>query len=450
MAGRRLGLTVSVLLLAGVPAWAAMDDRNYVARRIAADHHVQVETSGLEDDGGMCTVRGRVLRAFSGRPHMLETGTAVAFALPCGTDSFWPVRRLNAARLLELHLKTGPAGMLVADQGQGMRAVEAATDGPTIRDDPALVREMTETMARYSIEAEAKRNNPDGALALARVDDPVLRPRLLAHAAGSFAGKRMAAAHAAGDEALAAFEALSAGPERLETGLTALESLAMGGAGTHALRLADRLASEVDALTVPSRRDSALLSLYGARIRSGDPAAALESLAKVGNPKTRRERLDDMAFAQKDFGPTNPQSPAWLDRLLSAAEVQSDPDFRREALLALCRTAYRAAAGLAEIPDLAPRAGAMAELAARRRHAPSAMLLAVLREMGGGKDARADAARWHAVSASGFDAPASFRDDVLKVLSTFTPAERAAAAALLGAAVPGAVSPERLVDLAGK
>jgi hypothetical protein len=446
----RIGFAAAALLLAAVPAWAGMDARNYVARRIAADHHVQVEISGLEDRNGACTLRGRVVRAFAGRPERLATGTAIAFALPCAADSFWPAQKLDSARLVEVFLKSGPAGLDIADEGEGMRALDAATDSPVIRDDPALVREMSLAMAGYSIEAEVKRGNPDAALALARVDDPILRLRLLAHAAGSFAGKRMTAADAAGDEALAAYGALPAGSERLEAGLAALESLALGGARVHALRLADLLAPEVDALTLPSHRDTALLSLYGARIRSDDPTAALTALAKVGNPKTRRERLDDMPFAQKDFGPTNPQSLAWLDRLLAAAEAQPDSDFRREALVALCRTAYRSAASLAEIPDLVPRAAAMAELAAKRHHAPSAVLLAVLREVAGGPDGRADAARWHAVSASGFDAPASLRGEVLRVLATFTPAERAAAAHLLGGPSSGKIMPQKLIELAEK
>jgi hypothetical protein len=447
---RRTGFTAAALLLAATPAWAGMDARNYVARRLAADHHIQVETSGLEDLNGTCTLHGRVVRAFAGRPERLAAGTAIAFTLPCAADSFWPAEKLKSARVLEVFLKSGPAGLDAADEGEGMRAIDAATDAPVIKDDPAVVREMSLAMAGYSIEAEAKRGNPDAALALARVEDPILRLRLLAHAAGSFAGKRMAAADATGDEALAAYQALPAGSERLEAGLAAMESLALGGARAHALRLADLLAPEVDALTLPSRRDTALLSLYGARIRSDDPAAALAALAKVGNPKTRRERLDDMPFAQKDFGPTNPQSLAWLDRLLAAAEAQADPDFRREALVALCRTAYRSAAGLAEIPDLASRAAAMAELAARRRHAPSAVLLAVLREMAGGPNGRAEAARWHAVSASGFDAPASLRSEALRVLATFTPAERAAAAHLLGGSSSGKIMPQKLIELAEK
>ena len=66
--------------------------------------------------------------------------------------------------------------------------------------------------------------------------------------------------------------------------------------------------------------------------------------------KIRRERLDDMPFAQKDFGPANPASVAWMDRLLTAAEAQTDAAFKREALTALCRTAYRAAAKRAAEP----------------------------------------------------------------------------------------------------
>lgn len=444
----RLVVSTAVLLFAAGSALAGMEPKHYVARRLTADHHLQVEASEVEDRGGVCRVEGTVVRRFGGTAEALTSGTAVAFSVPCAADGFWPVSRLKAARLVEVFLRSIPGGFEAADDGQGMMALEAATETPAVRDDPALVREMAETIAAYSIESQAKRGNSKGALALARVSDPLLRVRLLAHAAGILATRKMADADATGAEAIEAFVALPDGEERLDTGLAALESLALGGAKAAALRLADLLAPEVDGLTVPTRRDTALLSLYGARVRSDDPVAALAALAKVGSPKTRRERLDDMPFAQKDFGAANPASAVWMDRLLSAAEAQTDAAFRSEALTALCRTAYRAAAGLVEIPELATKAVPMAELAARRHHAPAAVLMAVLMEVTGGPAGRAEAARWYAVAGTGFDAAATARSEALKILSSFTPAERAAAARLLGGA--GAATPVKLLELAKK
>ncbi|MDO8608205.1 MAG: hypothetical protein Q7R40_16850 [Phaeospirillum sp.] len=446
----RLVPSVALLLLIATPALAALEPKHYVARRLTADFHLQVETAAVEEQAGGCRVEGRVVRRFASTAEALAPGDAVAFAIPCPADGFWPATRLKAAKLLEVFLRTVPGGFEAADDGEGMAALDAATETPTVRDDPALVREMTESIAIYSIDSEAKRSNPRGALALARVADPVLRVRLLAHAAGLFATKKMADADATGAEALDAFASLPPGDLRLETGLAALESLAMGGAKPATLRLADQLTPEIDALTLPTRRDTALLTLYGARIRSDDATAALAALAKVGNPKIRRERLDDMPFAQKDFGPANPASVAWMDRLLTAAEAQTDAAFKREALTALCRTAYRAAAGLVERPELIAKATPMAELAARRHHGPAAVLMAVLMEVTQGAAGRAEAARWYAVAGSGFDLEVGAATEAARTLAGFTPAERATAARLLGSTTPGAVTPKKLLDLAAR
>ncbi|OAN49653.1 hypothetical protein A6A04_18970 [Paramagnetospirillum marisnigri] len=431
-----------------VPAWAELDARAYVARRLAADHHVQVRIDGFEAKEGSCRIRAEVLRRFGGRGPALETGSDITFGMPCAEASFWPAARLKETRLLELYLKSGPAGLDVADEGQGARALDAVSDAPAIRDDPALVRDMTETIAAYSIDSEVKRNNPDAALALARVADPHSRLRLLAHAAGALATRKSPLAEAAAAEVMTAFDALPADEARLAAGLAALEPLALGGLGRPSLHLAERLGPDVDALLVPGARDAALLSLYGARIRSDDPAGAFVALAKLTDRKARRERLDDMPFAQKDFGPGNPASPGWLDRLLAAVEGQPDAEFRGEAVLALCRTAYRSAAGMAQVPELMAKAVPMAELAARRRHGPSAVLLAVLSEALGGDEARARAARWYAVAGVGFDVATSSRSEAIRILSGFTVAERAAAARMLGGS--GAATPHKLLELAAK
>lgn len=425
----------------------AMEARNWVARRLAAESHVQVEVSGVEVAGAACRVSGTVRKVFSGKA---QPGEALSFRLPCGADSFWPAARLKSAKVAEAFVKPGLDGFEAADDGQGLRLLAALTEAPQSVDDPALVREMTESIARYRIDAEIKRRDPAAALALARVADPSLRARLLAHAAGLMSVRRLPEAEAAADEAIAAVKALPDPETRLESGLVALESLAMGQARKGALALAAVLEPQVDALTVPSRRDAATLVLYGARVRADDPAAGFVSLAKVTDPAMRRDRLANMPFAQKDFSPVNPDSLGWMDRLLAGAEALPAGEFRTEALTQLCRTAQRSAMEMTRMPDLLAKAAAMAEVAARRRHAPSAQLLALIREAEGGPAARAEAARWHAVSATGFDGGMATRSDALKTLGTFSPAERAAAARLLQPAIGGEVSPSRLVELAAK
>ncbi|KIL99112.1 hypothetical protein CCC_03330 [Paramagnetospirillum magnetotacticum MS-1] len=439
-----------LLLLSSASALAAgagMEARNYVARRLTAEGHVQVEVTGVEPSGDICRVSGIVRKVFAGRA---AAGDSLAFRLPCGADAFWTADKLKAARLAEVFVKPGLNGLDAADDGEGLRLLDAVTALPQSVDDPALVREMTESIARYRIDAEVKRRNPAAALEMTQVADPALRARLLAHAAGLMAAHGLPQADGAADEAIAAVTALPDADTRLETGLVALESLAMGRARKGALALAALLEPEVDALTLPSRRDAAGLVLYGARIRSDDPAGAFVSLSKLSDPATRRDRLSNMPFAQKDFSPVNPDSPVWMDRLLAGAEALPAGSFRTEALTGLCRTVRNTAMEMTKMPDLLGRAGGWAELAARRGHGPSAQLLALIREAQGGVSARAEAARWHAVSATGFDAGPKAKAEALKALGTFTPVERAAAARLIQPMSMGEVSPARLVDLAGR
>ncbi|EME70326.1 hypothetical protein H261_09073 [Paramagnetospirillum caucaseum] len=439
-----------LLLLSSTSALAAgagMETRNYVARRLAAESHVQVQVSGVEVLGSACRVGGTVRKVFAGKA---VADQPLSFQLPCGPDAFWPADTLKSAKVVEVFLKPGLDGVDAADDGQGLRVLDAVTERPQWVDDPALVREMTESIARYRIDAEVKRRDPAAALSLARVVDPVLRARLLAHTAGLMAARKQPEAGATADEAIAAVKALAEAGARLESGLVALESLAMGQAKKGALALAALLEPEVDALTEPSRRDAASLVLYGARIRSDDPAAAFVSLSKVTDPATRRDRLSNMPFAQKDFSPVHPDSLGWMDRLLAGAEALPASGFRTEALTELCRTAQRSAMEMTKLPELLGKAAAMAEVSARRRHAPSAQLLALIREVEGGAPARAEAARWHAVSATGFDGGSKARTEALKALGTFTPAERAAAARLLLPSAKGDASPARLVELAAK
>lgn len=423
-----------------------LDARNWVARRLTADRHVQLEVGAVERDGDVCRVSGTLMRVFSGPG---KTGDGVAFRLPCGPQAFQTEEDLKSAKVLEVDLKAGAAGLEAPDEGQGLRRLEAPTDTPTFADDPALVREMSESLARYRIDTEVKRRDAGAALALARVDDPVLRARLLAHAAGLMQVRGLPEASAAAQEAIAAVKVLPAA-ERLEHGLAALESLAMGQVKAETLALAAELEPEIDSEPLPSTRDAHTLVLYGARIRAGDPASALSSLSKLSDPATRRDRLDNMPFAQKDFSPVNPQSPPWMDRLLSGAEALPPGEFREEARTRLARTAHRSALEMARMAGLLDKAAVMAEVGARHRHAPSAQLLALIMEAKGGASARARAARRHAESASGFDGGAKARAEALRALATFTPAERLAAARLLDQGAKGVWSPERLVSLAAR
>jgi hypothetical protein len=439
-----------LLLLSSTAALAdqpGMEPRNWVARRLSATGHVQLEVARVEAADGACRVEGKVGRVFKGKAAEGET---LAFRLPCGAEAFWTAERLRSAKWLEVFLADGLKGAEAADDGQGLKALDGATATPQVVDDPTLVREMSESIARYQIDAETKQRNGDAALALTRVDDPVLHARLLADAAGLMTARGLKGAAEAADQAVAAVTALADPDIRLETGLDALESLAMGQAAKGAVALAAFLEPQVDALTLPSKRDAATLVLYGARIRSADAAGAFLSLSKLSDPATRRDRLANMPFAQKEFSPVNPDSPAWLDRLLTGAEALPPGEFRTEALTQLCRTTQRAAMELTRLPNLLDKAAVMAAVAARHHHAPSAQLLALIKEAQGGKDARAEAARWHAVSASGFDGGDQMRAEAIKALATFTAAERSAAARLIQPTAKGAVSPEQLIALAGK
>lgn len=439
-----------LLLLSSASALAAgagMEARNYVARRLTADSHLQLEITTIDVSGTTCRVGGTARRIFAGK---ISQGDSLSFRLPCGPDSFWPADKLKAAKVAEVFLKPGLGGLEAADDGQGLRTLDAPSERPQWVDDPALVREMTESIARYRIDTETTRKNSAGALALARVEDPALRARLLAHTAGLMVVRKLPEAEATAQEAVAAVKALPDTPLRLETGLVALESLAMGKAAKGAVAMAAILEPQVDSLTVPSQRDEATLVLYGARIRSNEPIGAFLSLSKVTDPAIRRDRLSNMPFAQKDFSPVNPDSLGWMDGLLAGAEALAPSDFRTEALAQLCRTAQRSAMEITKLPDMLGKAAAMAEIAARRHHAPSAQLLALIREAEGGPAARAEAARWHAVSATGFDGGMKTKSEALKTLGTFTPSERAAAARLLQPAAVGEVSPTRLVELAAK
>lgn len=443
-------LSLVLLLSSSATALAAepgMEARNWVARRLSATGHVQMEVAGVEAQGSQCRVAGTVRKVFAGKA---AAGDSLSFSLPCGSDAFWPADKLRAARLVEVFLSDGLKGAEAADNGQGMKAVDAASDAPQVVDDPVLVREMSETIARYQIDVETKQRNGDAALALTKVDDPVLHARLLAAAAGLMTARGLKGADGAAEQAVAAVKALADADSRLDTGLDALESLAMGQAAKASLALASFLEPQVDALTLPSRRDSATLVLYGARIRAGDAPAAFLSLSKLSDPAIRRDRLGNMPFAQKDFGPMNPDSPGWMDRLLSGAEALAPGDFRTEAMTQLCRTAQASALEMTRIPNMLAKAAAMAEVSAKRRHAPSAQLLALIKEAEGAKDARAQAARWHAVSASGFDGGTQAKAEALKVLATFSPAERSAAARLISPKVQGAVTPQQLVSLASE
>jgi TPR repeat protein len=426
---RRLVWSGVVLAVSAGAAWAdaaQLEPRHFVARRLAADLHLQLAIQRVEAAGAdSCRVEGTAVRVFPSRDDHFKVGTPVMFTLPCAADSFWPADKLKTARLIEAFLKSSPAGLEIADQGQGMREIAAATDRPVVQDDPVLVREMKESLARYRIEAEAKRGMPSAALALTQDDDPVLQARLLGYAAGIFASKGQSEAQPTFERAMAALSRLATPDQRLDAGLSVMESLAFGGAKEPTLAVADWLAPQVTALGDPGRRDEALLMLYGARARAGAPKSALAALAEISDPAIRRDRLETVPYALKGFATTATDSPAWFESLLQAAESQPDPSFRQEAVAALCRTGYAAISDLVQHKDRLAEAAQLAQSAARRRHTPSALLLAAMHEAGeGAAKSREQAAHWYAVAASGFGGDAASRANAVRQLATFTPAER--------------------------
>ena len=98
-----------------------------MARRLQADQHLQVEVGDVADQAGTCKVSGQVRQVFKGKS---VAGDSLAFALPCATDSFWPVEKLRAARLLEVFLKHSLSGLEAVDDGDALcvAASEAEED----------------------------------------------------------------------------------------------------------------------------------------------------------------------------------------------------------------------------------------------------------------------------------------------------------------------------------
>jgi hypothetical protein len=452
---RRAIVVLGLLVLAG-PAVAGPEDRQFVARRLAAEHHLQVEVKGVDAPAtnvGPCKVEGLVARVFKSEGQRFHPGSGLAFFQPCATapvtahtgETLWPVETLRVARVVEVFLKPGRAGLETADGGQGLMVLDAPTDAPAVHDDPALVREMRQTLASYEIDSALKRGETEAALRLARDPDAEVRARLLAQVVSGLVARRDAKAPAVLDEALATLNALPAGDTRLAAAMDMGETLVLAGAGGPALRIATVTEAQLKAITDASRRDAVLLHLYGLNLRAGEPVGALAALAQVGDGATRRDRLAEAPYALKGFA-ANPASAEFIARLLAAADALADPERRREATLALATAAHAAAT------TLSPEQAAKVVLpGAQRRHTPSATVMAVLSEMGEGvaKD-RTEAARWYAVAATGFGGTEGERADARLRLDGFTAAERAGAARLLGGGPIAAVTAERLVDLAGR
>jgi TPR repeat protein len=445
-------LAIILVLATGATAEAAgPEPKHWVARRLAADHHLQIEVKGVDGPAsgvGPCKIEGLVARAFRSKNNKFHPGSGVVFFQACSLgeamshsgEILWPLDALRGARVLEVFLRQGRGGMETADQGEGMAVLAAATDAPTVQDDPKLVRESRESISSYEIDAAVRRNNIEAALTFARDPDPSLKARLLAQVA--------AKAPAVLDEALAALRALPTPAERLAAGMSMGETLVMGGATAAALTVATEVERDLPAAT---DRTAVLLNLFGVRMRAGDHKGALASLAQIADAATRRDRLAGSPHALKGFG-ANPASAEFIERLLVAAEVLP-ADRSREAIVTLSDAALTAA--MAQAPAMAAR---IAEPPARRGHAPSATALAVLYEQGAGvpRDT-AQSARWYAVAAAGFGGPDSERRDARKRLAGFSAADRLAAARLLlqaqgksPMAPLGAVSPDRLVEMAGR
>lgn len=445
-------LVATLLLATSAAALAATPEpKHWVARRLAADHHLQIEVKGVDGPAsgvGPCKVEGLVARAFRSKDNKFHPGSGIAFFQACSVGAvaahsgevLWPVETLRGARVLEVFLRQGRGGMETADQGEGMAVLAAATEAPTVQDDPKLVRESRESMSSYEIDTALRRNNTEAALTLARDPDPGVKARLLAQVAAKVPSVL--------DEALAALRALPSPAERLAAGMGMDETLVLAGAAAAALTIAAEVERELPAA---ADRTAVLLNLYGVRMRAGDHKSALASLAQIPDAAIRRERLAESPHALRGFG-ANPASAEFIERLLAAAEMLP-ADRRREALAALSDTAL--AVAMAQAPAMAAR---IAEPPALRGHAPSATALAVLFEQGAGvtRDA-AQSARWYAVAAAGFGGPDAERLDARKRLAGFSAETRTAAARLLlqaqgksPMAPLGPVSADRLVDMAGR
>jgi hypothetical protein len=441
-----LAALVSTAALAAAP-----EPKHWVARRLAADHHLQIEVKGVDGPPsgvGLCRVEGIVARVFKSKAGKFHPGSGLAFFQACSVgpaaahsgEVLWPVAELKDAKVLEVFLRQGRAGFEPADQGEGMAVLAAPTDAPTVRDDPALVRESRGSLSSYEIDVALRRNNTEAALELARDPDPGLRARLLAQVA--------AKTPAAVDEMMAALRALPTPQARLDAGMDMDQTLVLAGARAPALAVADEIERDLGAA---SDREAVLLNLFGVRMRAGEHKGALASLAKIADAGVRQARLAESPHALKGFG-ANPASAQFIESLLSAAEALP-PERRGEALSALSEAAL--AVAMKQAPAQAAR---LAEPAARRSHSPSATALAVLAEQGAGvaKDT-AEAARWYAVAAAGFGGSDAERLDARKQLAGFSAATRVAAARLLLQAqgkspmVPlDKVSADRLVEMAGR
>ncbi|MGE5504378.1 MAG: hypothetical protein ACM31L_08130 [Actinomycetota bacterium] len=449
---RRTIPALVLLALAG-PAAAGPEDKQFVARRLAADHHLQIEVKGVDvpaEAVGLCKVEGLAVRVFKSAGGRFHPGSGLAFFQPCATrpatahsgETLWPAETLRSAKVVEVFLRPGRAGLETADGGQGLKLLDGPTDTPAVRDDPALVREMRQTIASYEIETALKRNDTNAALALARDEDMGVRARLLAQVAAGLASRP--AGKDVLDEAAKVLAGLPAGEVRLAAAMDMGETLVLAGAAGPALGIAVVTQAELAGVTERARRDEVLLHLFGLKLRAGEPAGALAALAQVSDGMVRRDRLDEAPYALKGFA-ANPASPDFMAKLLAAADALP-PERRGEAVEHLAAAAHKAAGTLE--PAQAAR---VVEPGAVRRHTPSATVMAVLSEMGEGlaKD-RAQAARWYAVAAAGFGGSDAERADAKRRLAGFTPAERGAAARLLGAGPVAQATVEKLVDLATK
>jgi len=144
-----LRLAAGLALGIALPAQAYMAPQYYVEMRAAAPTHIQVRVASVapspaREGFGDCLVTGEVAAIFRDRPKSLRPGETIAFGIPCQVRKNAPVpvggtawrdyERLRGASVVEVFLRREGAAYVLADQGDGVRLLDAPTATPTVVD----------------------------------------------------------------------------------------------------------------------------------------------------------------------------------------------------------------------------------------------------------------------------------------------------------------------------
>lgn len=140
----------AVLCLAlalAAPARAYMPPQAYINMRAAAELHVQVQVGSVAaaaEAFGDCPVTGTVVRIFRDAAKVLKPEQPITFGVPCQVRRDAPVQvggtawhdfdRLREAKVIEVFLNRRDGRYRVADQGDGVRLLPAATETPRVTD----------------------------------------------------------------------------------------------------------------------------------------------------------------------------------------------------------------------------------------------------------------------------------------------------------------------------